>query len=134
MVFIHASIQFYIFRRQVNTLLEIIFIICLVHVSFKFFKNLWVINVVNRTICIYLKHHFKGIILIIVVYRSEFIQNSSTEINHIWVIFNIRNCGTAAHYSITMKNTNIMYALFEYQEKVLRARESQSSITKHLDR
>ena len=80
MFYIHVSIAFSLIGRYVNTLMEIIFIRCLVHVSFLLFNNGWVINVVNSTICILLKQQFKSIILIIVVCIGELTQNSSTGI------------------------------------------------------
>ena len=53
MVLIYDYIWFNILQRQLNTLMEIIFIIYLVHVRFKLFNNGWVINVVNSTIYIF---------------------------------------------------------------------------------
>ena len=42
----------------------------------------------------------------------EFIQNSSTKINLLQGIYNWINFGNAAHYRITIKNMNSMYAAF----------------------
>ena len=76
-------------------------------------------KVVNITRCILLKQHLKVIILIILVSRCKLTQKRSTEIDIIQGISNIRNCGTAAHYIITIKHINIMYALFDSQGHIL---------------
>ena len=48
-----------------------------------------------------------------VLFRSELIQNSPTEINLLHGIFNRRNCGTEDYYIFTIKHINSMYAFFD---------------------
>ena len=97
MVFIHYSIQFSLLRTFENILMELKFIIWLAHVIFTFFNNLWVMNVVNSTNFILLKQNFRGIIIIIVICRNEFIQKMCTYMNLLQSNFNIKYCGTSAH-------------------------------------
>ena len=104
MVYIHASRSFSLYRRYVNSQIVLIFLICLVNVSFTFNNIIWMINVVNITGCTFLKQQFKGIIILIIVFRCELIPKRSTKINIIQGIFNQRNWGTSGHYRITMIN------------------------------
>ena len=112
-IFIHDSISLYILRRHVNTLMDIVFIFCLVPVSFPLFNNGWLTDVVNSTSSIHLKQHFKGITLIVVVCRCSFIRNISTEFNLLQGICKKSNCVTEDHYRITIKLINRIYALFD---------------------
>ena len=99
--------------------MELIFISFLVHIRFPLFNSIWLINVVNITSCIFLKQHFKGTILIIVVCICEFINKSSTEINILRVICNRSNYFTKYRYIIAIKHINSIYVLFDSQGHII---------------
>ena len=82
------------------------------------------IKFVNSTICIYFKQQPKGIIIFIVVFIFGLTQNSPTKINHLQGIFNRSNCGTEAHYIITIKHLNSMYVVFDSRMKFLHSYRS----------
>ena len=124
MVYIHALILFALYRMYVNTHIMIIFVTLLVHVSFPFNNNRWMINVVNSTICILMKQHYKGLILVIVLFRCEFIPKSSTKINLLQAIFNWSSWGTADHYRITIIHIDSMNAILDYQGHIIQGLRS----------
>ena len=119
MVYIHDLIEFIIFRRYVNTHIMLILLIWLVCVSFPLINNGWMINFVNRNICICLKQYYKGVIIVIIVFRCEFTPKRSTKMNIIQDIFNWRNWGTAVHYIIIIIHIDRMYAVLEYQGNII---------------
>ena len=75
----------------VNTQIVLIFSSCPVHVSFPINNSLWIINVVNSTSCILLKQQYKGIILLVIVFRCEFTPKSFTKTNILQGVCNWRN-------------------------------------------
>ena len=93
-----ASIQLSLYIRQVNTLMEITFISRLVYDVFSLFKYDRFMKTFYRTICILLKQNCKRIILIIIIFRSGFVQNSCTYISPIQIF---SSEGTAALQVIT---------------------------------
>ena len=118
-VFIHNSIQFSLQTRFDNTLLDHIFISCIFHVSFTLLHKVWVINVVNRAICILLEQHFKTIIFIIIVFIGGLIQESRTEMYLLQSIYNRIDFGIVGNHRITITCINSMYALFGSQWYVI---------------
>ena len=133
MVRIYALRSLSLFRRYVNTHIMLIFVSCIVCVIFPFINNGLMINFVIRTGFILLKQHSKGIILVILLFRCEFISNSSTKINILQVICNWRDWGTADYYRITIIHIDSMYAFLYYLGHILQGLRRFSIITKPFD-
>ena len=133
MVLIHASIQFFRYRRYVKTKIMIIFVVCLVRDRFTFSNSGWMIKVVNITICMLSKQHPKGIILVIIALRREFIPKRSTKINLLQDICNLRHWGTSAHYRITIILINSINSILDCFGHIIQGLIGFSIITKTFD-
>ena len=66
-----------------------------------------------------LKQQSRGIIIVILVFRCEFIQKRSTKINLFQGICDRRNWGNAARYGINIKHIDIMYADLDYKGNII---------------
>ena len=118
-ILINDSIQLSLQKRFVNYLLETIFIIRLFHVRSTLFNYGCVINILNTIFCILFEQHSKTIIFIFIVYRSEFIKDSFTEMIFLRSIINRMNLGITCHFRITGIYINCAYAFLDYNWDVI---------------
>ena len=130
MVYIYTFWSLSLFRRYLYNRILPLFIIWLFHVIFPFNHNLWMINVVNSTSCIFLKQQSKCIILLIILFICELIPKSSTRMNFLQVICNWSNWKTTSRYIITSIHIDSINVILDCLENILQGLRKFSFITK----